>query len=114
MRLKPRWWRGQWVLASGANFVQLASGVASGVMLGRSLTPDLRGQVAAITLWAGIAGTVAEGGLGFAVSHYSGCAPASRSKLWGTAVVGGVVLGSVAALVTGLALPSGIAGTVAL
>jgi O-antigen/teichoic acid export membrane protein len=114
MRLQPQWWRGQWVLASGANFVQLAAGVASGVMLGRSLTPDLRGQVAAITLWAGLAGTVAEGGLGFAVSHYSGCAPASRSTLWVTAVVGGMVLGSVAALVTGLALPSGIAGTLAL
>jgi O-antigen/teichoic acid export membrane protein len=57
-------------------------GVASGVILARTLGPAGRGDLAAAVQWAGLALTLADMGIGFSIAHAAGASPARRGELW--------------------------------
>lgn len=92
------------VLASGAG---AGAGLVAGVLLARALGPSARGQVAAVVAWAGALSTLADLGLGFAVSYHAGRGTADPRALAGLALAGALGAGGLAwALGAALLWPS--------
>jgi O-antigen/teichoic acid export membrane protein len=73
--------------------IALAS-LCSGMILARSLSPELRGVLATIILWPTMLGIFGDLGLGFAVSYYAAKEPGSSSALWTTSLVYGLAAGA--------------------
>lgn len=81
---------------AAATVVILGCGIVSGLIAARSLGPAGRGELATITVWAGVilyAGTL---GLPEAVAYFSAAAAgAERTRIWATGQVAAVALGLV-------------------
>jgi O-antigen/teichoic acid export membrane protein len=88
-----------------ATGIILGCGIITGLISARSLGPTGRGQLAAITVWASTflyAGTL---GLSEAVVYFAAAEPALRARVWITAQVGAVILGTLVTAVGWLVIP---------
>ncbi len=95
------------VLATGAG---AAAGLVAGVLLARALGPAARGQVAAVVAWAGALATLADLGLGFAVSYHAGRGAMDARALAGLALTGALGGGGLAWALGGALLVPSLAG----
>lgn len=77
-----------------ASAIIAVASLCSGILVARSLDPELRGVLATIILWPTMLSIFCDLGLGFAVSYFVAKDPGSSSALWTTSVVFGLLVGS--------------------
>jgi O-antigen/teichoic acid export membrane protein len=82
-----------------------AAGLCSGVLLGRTLVPLVRGEFATVLLWPGALVLFGDLGLGFAFSYYGGQHPDKLNGLWTMACVVSAAWGGLLALGGALVFP---------
>lgn len=101
------WWRKRPALLGtvAAQFAMLALGLVSGLVSGRMLGPQGRGELAAITLWPMAFVFFASLGLNQAIVFYTGRRQHSISEVWTTASVLGVVQSLLVVVVGFLLMP---------
>ena len=87
------------------NGVGILAGIATGLILARSLGPGGRGELAAALLWSNIFVLFADLGLGFAFSYLVGTQPNRIGELWTLALLSGGFLGSAALLIGWILVP---------
>jgi O-antigen/teichoic acid export membrane protein len=76
-----------------ATAIVLGCGVVTGLIAARSLGPDGRGQLAAVTVWASTLLYAGTFGLPEAVAYFSAANPAQRASVWMTAQAFAALLG---------------------
>lgn len=82
------------LIASGAI---AAASLCSGLLLARTLTPELRGVLATVLLWPTMLALFSDLGLGFGVAFFVAKEPESGSALWTASLLYALVGGSVLA-----------------
>ena len=93
------------VRTAAATAIILGCGVVTGLIAARSLGPAGRGELAAITVWAGTllyAGTI---GLPETVVYFAAANPALRASVWRTAQVAAAAIGVVVTAAGWLIIP---------
>ncbi len=88
-----------------ATFGSAATGGIAGLVLARSLGPELRGEFAAAVLWPNVLVLFGDLGLGFAVAFYSGKSPQSRDDMWSLSILTAAIWGGILTLGGMLILP---------
>jgi O-antigen/teichoic acid export membrane protein len=83
-----------------------AASLCSGLILARSLSPDLRGVLATILLWPTMLTIFSDLGLGFAVAYFVAKEPAARSALWTTSLVYALAAGTLVGVAGAVIVPS--------
>lgn len=88
-----------------ASAVIAVASLCSGILVARSLDPELRGVLATIILWPTMLSVFCDFGLGFAVSYFIAKDPDAGSALWTITVVFGLLVGAVVGAAGALILP---------
>ena len=83
----------------------LGCGVITGLIAARTLGPAGRGELAAITVWAGVLVFAGAFGLPEAVAYFSAADREARDRVWSTSQVGAIALGLLIAAIAWWVFP---------